>query len=116
MLLGLLIGENSFSDAWSEKFQITGTSHIVAASGYNVAVVAELALMLLVTLGLHRRQAYPIVVACIVTFVVIAGAGGAVIRAGIMGILVLTARHLGRHASPRNILAVTIVEIGRAHV
>jgi competence protein ComEC len=109
LFLGLLIGENSFSDSWTEKFQTTGTSHIVAASGYNVAIVAELALMLLVTIGFYRKQAYPIVVACIAAFVVIAGAGGAVIRAGIMGILVLTARHIGRHASPRNILALTVV-------
>ncbi len=109
LLLGLLIGENSFSDSWKEKFQVTGTSHIVAASGYNVAVVAELALMFLVTLGLYRKQAYPIVVVSIIVFVIIAGAGGAVIRAGIMGVLVLTARHIGRHASPRNVLALTIV-------
>ncbi len=109
LLLGLLIGENDFSDRWQEKFQITGTSHIVAASGYNVAIVAELALILLVTLGLYRKQAYPIVVVCIVAFVIIAGAGGAVVRAGIMGVLVLTARHIGRHGSPRNILALTVV-------
>ncbi len=109
LLLGLLIGENSFSDSWSEKFQTTGTSHIVAASGYNVAIVAGFALMFLVSLGLYRRQAYPIVVASIVFFIILAGAGGAVIRAGIMGVLALTARHIGRHASPRNILALTIV-------
>lgn len=108
LLLGLLIGKNDFSNRWEEKFHITGTSHIVAASGYNVAIVAELALLLLVTLGFYRKQAYPIVIVCIIGFVVIAGAGGAVLRAGIMGILVLTARHRGRHASPRNILALTI--------
>ena len=108
LLLGLLIGENDFSEEWQEKFQLTGTSHIVAASGYNVAIVAELALILLVTLGLYRKQAYPVVVACIIGFIIIAGAGGAVVRAGIMGVLVLSARHIGRYGSPRNILALTV--------
>lgn len=108
LLLGLLMGENSFSETWKTAFRETGTSHIVAASGYNVAVVADLALIILVTLGLYRRQAYPIVVLMIGGFVVIAGTGAAVIRAGVMGILVLTSRHIGRHTSPRNIIALTV--------
>lgn len=109
LLLGLLIGENDFSSAWKQKFQMTGTSHIVAASGYNVAVVSELVLILLVSLGLYRRQAYPIVVASIMLFAVLAGAGGAVIRAVIMGILALTARHVGRKTTMRNVIALTVV-------
>lgn len=108
LLLGLLMGENSFSETWKTAFRETGTSHIVAASGYNVAVVADLALILLVTLGLYRRQAFPIVVLMIGGFVIIAGAGAAVIRAGVMGVLALTSRHIGRHTSPRNIIALTV--------
>lgn len=108
LLLGLLMGENSFSETWKTIFRQTGTSHIVAASGYNVAVVADLAMILFITLGLYRRQAFPIVVFMIGGFVIIAGAGAAVIRAGVMGILALTARHIGRHTSPRNIIALTI--------
>lgn len=108
LLLGLLIGENSFSETWKTAFKKTGTSHIVAASGYNVAVVAELALIALVTLGLYRKQAFPLVIIAIGFFVILAGAGAAVIRAGVMGILALTARHVGRHTSPRNIIALTV--------
>jgi len=108
LLLGLLIGENDFSSTWSEAFQITGTSHIVAASGYNVSVLAGMMMIVFVSVGLYRRQAYPLVVGAIMVFVIVAGAGAAVIRAGVMGVLAITARHLGRHASPRNIIAVTI--------
>lgn len=108
LLLGLLIGENDFSDTWSRAFQITGTSHIVAASGYNVSVLAEMMMIVFVSVGLYRRQAYPLVIGTIVVFVIVAGAGAAVIRAGMMGVMAITARHLGRHASPRNIIAVTI--------
>ena len=109
LLLGLIMGENSFSETWKDVFRTTGTSHIVAASGYNIAVVADLAMILLITLGLYRKQAFPIVVFMIGGFVIIAGAGAAVVRAGVMGVLALTARHIGRHTSPRNIIAVTIV-------
>ncbi len=108
LLLGLLMGEDSFSETWKTAFRETGTSHIVAASGYNVAVVADLAMILLVTLGLYRRQAFPMVVLMIGGFVIVAGAGAAVIRAGVMGVLALTSRHIGRHTSPRNIIALTI--------
>lgn len=108
LLLGLLIGKNDFSSTWSEAFQVTGTSHIVAASGYNVSVLAGIMMIMFVSVGLYRRQAYPLVVGSIVVFVIVAGAGAAVIRAGVMGVLAITARHLGRHASPRNIIAFTI--------
>ncbi len=111
LLLGLLIGENDFSKTWKEAFRITGTSHIVAASGYNVAVVANLALIFLVTVGFYRKQAFPIIIVSIVGFAIIAGAGGAVIRAAIMGILVITSRFLGRTSSPCNLIAVTVVVI-----
>lgn len=108
LLLGLLLGKNSFSDTWKTMFQQTGTSHIVAASGYNVAVVAELALLALISLGLYRKQAFPLVLLAIGFFIILAGAGAAVIRAGVMGVLALTARHIGRHTSPRNIIALTV--------
>ncbi len=109
LLFGLLIGADDFSDVWKTRFQQTGTSHIVAASGYNVAVVAQLVLLVLVSLGLYRKQALPLVLIALSVFVLLAGAGSAVVRAGVMGALALIARHVGRHTSPRNILAVTVV-------
>ena len=108
LLAGLLIGDNSFSDAWQDKFVSTGTSHVVAASGYNVALVSSLALAFLIYAGLRRQYAYPFVLLAIACFVILAGAEGAVTRAGIMGAVALTAPQLGRKSSGWNALLLTV--------
>lgn len=108
LLAGLLLGDNDFSDAWRDRFVATGTSHIVAASGTNVAIVASVLFVLALSLGLRRQEAFPLLLFGIVTFVIVAGAEAAVTRAGIMAALVLIAKQSGRKTSPRNILLLTV--------
>ncbi len=107
LLAGLLLGDNSFSDKWKQKFITTGTSHVVAASGYNVALVSSLALAFLIYAGLRRQYAFPFVLFAIASFVIIAGGSGAVLRAGIMGAIAVSATQLGRKSSARNALLLT---------
>jgi competence protein ComEC len=108
LLAGLLMGDNDFSDEWQDYFLRTGTSHVVAASGYNVSMLALVLFAILINIGLRRQYAYPFVLLGIAGFVMIAGAEAAVTRAGIMGALALSATQLGRKTSPRNILLLTI--------
>lgn len=108
LLAGLLMGDDNFTDEWKERFLRTGTSHVVAASGSNVTMLAFVLMAILVSLGLRRQRAFPFVVAGIVAFVIIAGAEAAVTRAGIMGILALSATQLGRKTTPRNIILLTV--------
>jgi competence protein ComEC len=108
LLSGLLIGDDNFSDHWKEKFMRTGTSHVVAASGYNVALVSSLALAALIYLGLRRQYAYPFVLAAIAAFVILAGGEAAVTRAGIMGAVALTATQVGRKGSMRNVILLVV--------
>ena len=109
LLAGLLMGDDNFSDEWKERFLRTGTSHVVAASGYNVSMLAFVLFAILISLGLKRQYAFPFVLIGIACFVIIAGAGAAVTRAGIMGTLALSATQLGRKTTPRNIILLTIV-------
>jgi competence protein ComEC len=109
LLAGLLMGDDNFSDEWKERFLRTGTSHVVAASGYNVSMLAFVLFAILISLGLKRQHAFPFVLVGIVGFVMIAGAEAAVTRAGIMGALALSATQLGRKTTPRNIILLTIV-------
>lgn len=108
LLAGLLMGDDNFSDVWKERFLRTGTSHVVAASGYNVSILSLVLFAILISLGLRRQWAYPLVLLGIASFVIIAGAEAAVTRAGIMGALALTATQLGRKTSPRNIILLTV--------
>lgn len=108
LLEGLLMGDDRFSDTWKSYFLRTGTSHVVAASGSNVSMLAFVLMATLISLGLKRQFAFPFVVAGITCFVIIAGAEAAVTRAGIMGVLALSATQFGRKTTPRNILLLTV--------
>ena len=107
LLAGLLVGEKRFTSAWDEKFQRTGTSHIVAASGYNVAVVSAIMFGLLTYLGLRRPRAFSLILASIIVYVILAGADAPVVRAGVMGVLVLLSQQFGRKTTMVNVLLVT---------
>jgi competence protein ComEC len=109
LLAGLLMGDDNFSDEWKQRFLRTGTSHVVAASGYNVSMLAFVLFAILISLGFMRQRAFPIVLLGIAAFVSIAGAEAAVTRAGIMGALALSATQLGRKTTPRNIILLTVV-------
>jgi competence protein ComEC len=97
-LNGILLGVKA--DIGSElksAFSRTGTSHIMAISGYNITIVASVLMAVLASLG--RRRSFWCTVAGIVIFVVMVGASASVVRAGIMGVLGLMARFLGRQAN-----------------
>lgn len=85
-------------------FRRTGTSHVLAVSGYNVMVLSEILFTVLIGIGLWRRQASLLVLAALAAFVVFTGAEASVVRAGIMGALMVVARLLGRRADRLNLL------------
>lgn len=85
-------------------FRRTGTSHVLAVSGYNVMVLVEILFTVLIGVGLWRRQASLVVLAAVIGFVVFTGAEASVVRAGIMGSLVVLARLIGRRADKPNLL------------
>ncbi|MFA6522505.1 MAG: ComEC/Rec2 family competence protein [Patescibacteria group bacterium] len=107
LMAGLLIGETNFSDAWNLRFQQTGTSHIVAASGYNVALVTFIVLGFLVWAGLKRQQAFFLVSVAIVVYAILCGAEAAIVRASVMGFLVLLSQQIGRRSTMKNVLLLT---------
>lgn len=112
-LSGLLFGgKGSLSSEIRDDFVTTGTSHILAASGYNVSIFSRFIFLALVALVFRRKTALAIVAAMIGVYVVMSGLDPAVTRAGIMGLVVLFGRGLGRAsstASVRNVLALTAV-------
>lgn len=107
---GLLFGgSNALPSGVREDFSRTGVSHIVAASGYNVAIFSALLLTLLMRSPLGRRRSIPLVAVLVVLYVFLAGASAPIVRAGIMGLIALAGLALGRAASMRNVLAFAAV-------
>lgn len=97
LLAGLLLGEKKgFSDEFKNSLSLTGTSHIVSLSGYNISILALALIGFFNFLSLNRKWGFWLAVFCIVVFVAMTGAASSVVRAGIMGILVLIARQIGR--------------------
>ena len=87
---GLLFGGSaSFSQDLRDDFSRTGMSHIMAASGYNVAIFSYLLLIWLQRSVLGKRRALFAVGFFVVFYVVLAGATPSVIRAGMMAVVTL---------------------------
>lgn len=103
-LTGTLVGAKGVvTDEVKDAFSRTGASHILALSGYNITIVASVLMLLLAPLG--RRRSYIFAVMGILIFTVLVGGGASVVRAAIMGILLLTAQQLGRTAAAGGLMA-----------
>lgn len=111
LLTGLYIGDVYFSRQYSEIFKVTGISHIVAASGANVTLTVVLMIGLLAALGVRRQDMFPWILLSIFAFVVLSGMSAPVIRAGVMGVIVLLGITSGRKVSMRNALLLAVVGI-----
>jgi competence protein ComEC len=105
LLAGILLGvETGLSPGLEEAFQATGTSHIVAISGFNFAILIGV-LDLLSRRALGGRRGLPLSLAVIALYALLVGAGGSVVRAALMGGLALLAGQVGRRPHALNGLA-----------
>lgn len=98
LLFGILIGaKKTLPKNVVENFNATGTSHIIAVSGFNITIIISALATLAYVFG--RRTSFYIAVFTILAFVIITGASASVVRAGIMGFLLLLAMNIGRQYS-----------------
>jgi competence protein ComEC len=90
LLGGILLGaKSSMSTEVKNSFQISGLSHIVALSGYNITIVAE---SIMNTLSfLPRAFAFSGGILGILAFVIMSGASSTAVRAAIMSLVVILA-------------------------
>ncbi len=109
LLTGILLGdESSIPQSVKDDFRLTGTSHIIAISGYNFSVLIALVSVPAVRL-FGRRRAFPILLLIVFAYTVFVGASAAVVRAAIMGALTLWAVYLGRQTAALNSLFVAAI-------
>lgn len=106
-LKGLLLGERrDLPQSLRDDFATTGTTHIVALSGYNITLVGGFFMSALLFLTVPFTFAFWLAVFAITLFVLLTGASPSVVRAGMMGILLLIARKEGRLYHMGNALAL----------
>lgn len=104
---GILIGRSpSFPKDLNEAMRKTSTVHLVAVSGYNISIVAIAIVSALEFLTVSRRFSWLIATIGIIVYTTFVGAPASAVRAAIMGILFVTARHFGRVSNARNALTL----------
>lgn len=106
LLEGLLLGErHRLPVTLVESFRRAGVFHILAISGFNVALLASAVFIGLRCLGLPPRPVAGLTIVLLGAFAVVVGGQASVIRATVMGILVLVARLIEREVVVWNSLA-----------
>jgi competence protein ComEC len=106
LLSGILLGVDAgLPVVVQEDFRETGTTHIIAISGYNIVIL--IGIFSTITVGLvGRRRAFYVIVIALIAYAIMVGGSASVVRATIMGILLLWADHLGRpYAAPNALFA-----------
>lgn len=105
LLSGITLGSRSgLPKDVLDDFSKTGTSHIVALSGYNITAIAVFVMAILSYFMISGNISFLISMAVIIIFVLMTGASASVVRAAVMGILVLIAHQQGRLYTAKNAL------------
>jgi competence protein ComEC len=105
---GILIGLRERVDpTLVREFTASGLTHVVAISGWNIAIVGATCGAL--TRRLSRRRRSLAIGTVIVAYAVFAGASPSVVRAALMAGVALLARESGRRAGASRALALAIV-------
>jgi len=106
---GLLIGaKKSIPADLQSYFNKTGTTHIVAVSGYNITIIVSFLMLLAVNFGINRKQSFWLILVFLVIFLMITGLQASILRAAIMGVVCLSAGYLGRKSQVKYVLALTV--------
>ncbi len=105
---GFLIGETrDIPVSVYRQFKQSGTLHLLAVSGSNVALVLLVCLFLIRPFGLSRRRRGAVLLALLLLFAVISYGQPSVIRASVMAGLVIIAGMLERRVDLNNIIALS---------
>jgi competence protein ComEC len=107
LLAGILLGvETGIPEGVAQAFKETGTSHIIAISGFNMAIVAALFVSVFGQLFGPRWGAFAAIIG-LSLYTILVGGDPAVVRAAIMAGFALFARQVGRRQQALNTLAIT---------
>ncbi len=111
-LRAILLGDRSeLPKKLNESFRNSGTMHILAISGLNVALIAGAFLYLFRLLRIKRKISYMITMLLLVFLMLLTGSSASVVRATIMCIVFLTGILLGRPVGAYNSLGASALFI-----
>ena len=104
LLAGILFGvDTGLTRELQDAFKNTGTTHIIAISGFNIAIIAGIFFSIFKNI-FGERYGAAIAIVGIFFYAFLVGADSAVMRAAFMGSISLLARQLGRRNMGLNAL------------
>jgi competence protein ComEC len=107
---GLVLGDvAAMPPDLTDAFRATGLTHLNAVSGENVAIVVAAILAAGRQIGLRRRWRLAAATAMLPAFVVLVRPSPSVLRAAVMGAVVLLAGFAGRRRSPLPVLSASVL-------
>ncbi len=107
LFAGILFGvDTGLPKKLQDAFKNTGTAHIIAISGFNIAIIAGLFFSFFKWALKNERLGAVLAVLFVFLYAFLVGGDPAVMRAAIMGSLSLFARQVGRRNAGINTLAV----------
>lgn len=111
LLTGILLGnERGISPNLADDFSRTGASHIIAISGFNMAILSGVLMSLFGGRDERRWLAAILSIAVLASYTILVGANAAVVRAAIMSSMLIIADALNRKTYvPASLAFVVIV-------
>jgi competence protein ComEC len=108
LLNGFLLGDKAdISPELNNNLNRTGTTHLIAVSGYNVAIVVAFAWLL--RGWMPYRLLIGSSIGLVTGFVLLVGPSASVIRAALMGSIALLAKGFGRPAAAKRLVILVAV-------
>jgi competence protein ComEC len=99
LAVGILLGlQSSIPDDVASHFSATGTSHILVISGWNITIISTMLYGVTERLRLKKNAAFWAILVTIWLYTLFVGASATVIRAAVMGTVVVVGQRLERQA------------------
>lgn len=92
-----------------ENFRHTGLSHIVVVSGMHVAIIIVVFSTALYKIGINRKQSFLFLLLLLFSFAILSGLSASIIRASIMGILVVFSKNVERYIPNYLVLIYSLI-------
>jgi competence protein ComEC len=112
LLPGLVDGDVTAEPAaLTTDMRLTGLTHLQAVSGENVSVVLAVTMAVARSIGLRRRSRVVVASVALLGFVILARPSPSVLRAAVMGGIVLGAMMAGRRVAALPVLSAAVLAL-----
>ncbi len=87
-----------------DKFNITGTTHLIAISGLNITIITAVLMDIFLAFYISRKKSFWLITIILIFYMILIGAPASAVRSAVMGWLYILARYVGRLNKSANAL------------